>query len=369
MSDEESRKRMYQQDGNDFADVLSSKRAALDGGFSQSGMPVDDESNLLFKMLCPQPITGLIIGKGGCVIKELNQTTGAKIKLSNNDEFYPSTGDRVLACTGDKDGLESAVKELVTRIVESVDRSQRKGGDPNAPPESTSFTMRVLIPRIASGLLIGKQGAVIKQMSTISGCKIQLAEEADPYDTKERIITVTSSSIPAVVLGAQTVMAQLLMQKPNIRTYPSPMCTYGMGGGMPIAGGIGGPMGGPPPMGGRPGAPMGMMGGGMKPNMPYGAQPGMPGGYGMPAYGQAPQQPPQQPYGGARGYPQQPGQQAMYGQAAPQGYGQAPAGGAYGGAPQGYGQAAPAYGQAPQQMYGYGQAPQAPGGMGGYPRK
>jgi RNA-binding protein Nova len=50
----------------------------------------------LFKILCPQSITGLIIGRKGAIINQLNQSTGAKIRLSQNNEFYPGTTDRIL---------------------------------------------------------------------------------------------------------------------------------------------------------------------------------------------------------------------------------------------------------------------------------
>lgn len=95
---------------------------------------------LYFKMLCPQHITGLIIGKGGSVINQLNSICGAKIKLSQNNEFFPTTNDRVISSKsilflnlflifneivsyfylvyGPREGLMNAVRELVTKIVE-----------------------------------------------------------------------------------------------------------------------------------------------------------------------------------------------------------------------------------------------------------
>lgn len=54
------------------------------------------EGTLYFKLLCPQSITGLIIGRGGSIINQLNANTGAKIKLSQNNEFFPGTNDRIL---------------------------------------------------------------------------------------------------------------------------------------------------------------------------------------------------------------------------------------------------------------------------------
>jgi hypothetical protein len=56
------------------------------------------EENLYFKLLCPQAMTGIIIGKGGSNMTQLNSLTSAKIKLSQNGEFFPTTNDRVLMC-------------------------------------------------------------------------------------------------------------------------------------------------------------------------------------------------------------------------------------------------------------------------------
>jgi hypothetical protein len=39
---------------------------------------------------------GLIIGRGGSVINSINATCGAKVKLSQNNEFFPTTDDRIL---------------------------------------------------------------------------------------------------------------------------------------------------------------------------------------------------------------------------------------------------------------------------------
>lgn len=283
MMDEETRKRMYHDSSASF---LSNKRAAFDNdGYPNSMMMVeDDENNLFFKMLCPQAVTGLIIGKGGSVIKQLNDTTGARIKLSSNAEFYPETDERVLVLSGAKLGLSNAVKELVSRVAEALDKRD-KPLDQFGEPEVSTFTMRVLIPRGASGLMIGKQGSVIKQMSSLSSCKIQLGEEIDTYDTRERIVCVTGNTISALVLGCQTVMTQLINQKPSARTYPSPYSNYAALSGMGM--GMGGNMGPPGGMGGSMGPPGGMGYMGPPQHMPPNLRGGM-GGMGPPHHAHMP---------------------------------------------------------------------------------
>lgn len=78
--------------------------------------------NHLIKILCPNTAIGSIIGRGGAVINLMNQSTGARIKLSQNQDFFPMTDDRVIGITGSLECIAIAIGELVTKIIEvSVD--------------------------------------------------------------------------------------------------------------------------------------------------------------------------------------------------------------------------------------------------------
>ena len=72
------------------------------------------------------------------------------------------------------------------------------------PRPSGTYTIRVLIPKIASAAVIGKGGVVIKRMSEQSGCRFQLGEENDPFNTNERIVTITGTTSPSVVTVSLT---------------------------------------------------------------------------------------------------------------------------------------------------------------------
>lgn len=102
------------------------------------------------------------------------------------------------------------MKELVTRIVEAPEKKPHTNspqmldmyGNPIAPANrgpQGSFLIRVLIPKIASAAIIGKGGSVIKHMAELSGCKFQLGDESDPFNTKERIVTITGPTVPSIV--------------------------------------------------------------------------------------------------------------------------------------------------------------------------
>jgi hypothetical protein len=72
----------------------------------------------------------------------------------------------------------------------------------------------------------------MKRMSEQSGCRYQLGEENDPYNTNERIVTITGTASPSVVNGAISIMHQLL-DEPRVRTYSNPTTNYFGRGGTP----------------------------------------------------------------------------------------------------------------------------------------
>jgi len=228
--EDENKKRNLQQD--EIGAAISSKRAAL-GSSSAS------EPQLIFKLLCPQTLTGMLIGKGGSVINQLNHSTGAKIQLSQNEVYFPGTNDRVLVVTGTKEGLSNALRELVTRIVEAPEKKPgfNNGfdafGNPNPHPNRAAnglHQIKLIIPKNASGTLIGKGGIIIKHMSDSTSCKMQLGDESDPFGTNERLFFVQSASVAHLVHGSQTVMTQLLSE-PKVRTYANSSAVYGPPGG------------------------------------------------------------------------------------------------------------------------------------------
>eukprot|EP01032_Pedospumella_encystans_P038860 gene38860-44049_t len=103
-ANEESKKRGFSHQ-DDIGAAIRNKRAALDpsresadydNGQSQAKFSRPSSEKHIFKILCPQSITGIIIGRGGSTINQLNGSTGCGIKLSHNNEYYPGTNDRIL---------------------------------------------------------------------------------------------------------------------------------------------------------------------------------------------------------------------------------------------------------------------------------
>ena len=63
-------------------------------------------------------MAGSIIGKGGETISNLQIQSGTRIKLSNNNEFYPGTSDRVMMLTGDTSSILMAQSLVLAKLHE-----------------------------------------------------------------------------------------------------------------------------------------------------------------------------------------------------------------------------------------------------------
>ena len=293
-------------------------------------------------MLVSNKDAGTVIGRGGQTISGMQNKSGSRIRVSNNNEYFPGTMDRVVMISGPTAEVVASGCTLVLAELFCNSESAQQASGADQP-----ITVNLLIPNTAAGLVIGKAGENIRRMVEESGAsKIQLApKERQIPGIDERQISVIGN-VGQVQKASELVVAKIC-EDPQVKFFNLTTQYKGVGAIPPQQGG-GGNFGGRGAPGGY-GAPP--YGGGYE---PYGAPP--PGGhmpqggyrapdpYGAPApypgYGQAPSMYPdysqqQQHYGAAPQYPPQHG--GGYGAPAPHahhgGYEAAPPMGAYGGPP------------------------------------
>jgi polyribonucleotide nucleotidyltransferase len=181
-------------------------------------------------------------------------------------------------------GVESSIVAALVLISKFLldAANQRKQTDPAGPGEpETQYTFKLLIHKFLAGSIIGKAGAIIKEIQEQTKCRLQLSNEPLSGSTEK---TVSVHGTPDVLQAALTrIMNQLAT---NQLRAGSATILYVPGMAVP------GAFGGPPPFGAPPPAAAGY------PN-PYGAPPpaqyvpqhqyGAPQGYGAPqAYGAPP---------------------------------------------------------------------------------
>uniref|UniRef100_A0A673N6F9 Far upstream element-binding protein 1-like n=1 Tax=Sinocyclocheilus rhinocerous TaxID=307959 RepID=A0A673N6F9_9TELE len=229
----------------------------------------------------PRFAVGIVIGRSGEMIKKIQNDTGVRIQFKPDDG---STPERIAQIMGPPDRAQHAA-DIISDLLRSVQaggppghggRGRGRGqGNWNMGPPGGLQEFTFTVPTMKTGLIIGKGGETIKNISQQSGARIELQRNPPPNsDPNIKIFTVRGS--PQQIDYAR----QLVEEKIGGPVSP-------MGGPHGPPGPHGGPTHGPagPP---GPAAPMGPYNPG-----PYGQGP--PGPHGPPA--------PYQPQGWGNGYP------------------------------------------------------------------
>uniref|UniRef100_A0A8C7CEP8 KH-type splicing regulatory protein n=1 Tax=Oncorhynchus kisutch TaxID=8019 RepID=A0A8C7CEP8_ONCKI len=134
------------------------------------------------EMMIPAGKAGLIIGKGGETIKQLQERAGVKMILIQDASQGPNM-DKPLRIIGEPYKVEQAM-ELVQEILRERDQpgfgdrneygSRMGGGGGGLTFPITGFIcMRVPVPRHSVGVVIGRNGEMIKKIQNDAGVRIQ----------------------------------------------------------------------------------------------------------------------------------------------------------------------------------------------------
>ncbi|XP_070177451.1 far upstream element-binding protein 1-like isoform X4 [Littorina saxatilis] len=264
----------------------------MGGGGGGGGGPMV-EGNSVVEMSIPGTKVGLIIGKGGETIRQLQERANVKMVMIQ-DSNAPTAQDKPLRITGEPGKCQRA-KEMVLELLAEKDMQGGPGGgggmgtfnnfDGMGHGGGGPGGMEIPVPRQAVGLVIGKGGEMIKKIQTETGAKVQFKPEWDVSDdgqSEDRQCAITGS--PDKVQHAISMIHELLANA-NVNDMGGPDFGNGQfggrgefnmrGGGGGGGGGFGmGRGGGPPGRGGGRGR-----GGPFPPGGP--GRGGGPGGGGM----------------------------------------------------------------------------------------
>ncbi|XP_037946377.1 far upstream element-binding protein 3-like isoform X3 [Teleopsis dalmanni] len=133
------------------------------------------------EIMIPGGKVGLVIGKGGDTIKQLQEKTGAKMVIIQdgpNQEII-----KPLRISGDPQKIEHA-KQLVLELIAQKDaqaQATKTPGMSGGTGGTYSFGQggeqcEVFVPKIAVGVVIGKGGDMIRKIQTECGCKLQFIQ-------------------------------------------------------------------------------------------------------------------------------------------------------------------------------------------------
>ncbi|MQL85911.1 hypothetical protein Taro_018437 [Colocasia esculenta] len=146
----------------------------------------------VLRVVCPADKTGGVIGKGGAVVRQLREETGARIRV---EDSVPGSDDRVILIVaekrkeaggggwGDGDGEEAAspAQRALVRVFERILRveeektAEGEGAGAGEEKEIQGLVMcRLLAPSSQVGCVLGKGGKIVEKIRQESGAQIRV---------------------------------------------------------------------------------------------------------------------------------------------------------------------------------------------------
>ncbi|KAL8768335.1 MAG: hypothetical protein Q9209_005369 [Squamulea sp. 1 TL-2023] len=135
------------------------------------------------QILVPNRTVGLIIGRGGETIRDLQERSGCHVNIVGEEKSV--NGFRPVNLIGTPQAATLA-RQLIGEIVESdtknmnaqnaSNRDMGRGGAPTFGGGDDKINDNITVPSEAVGMIIGKGGETIKDMQQTTGCKINVSQ-------------------------------------------------------------------------------------------------------------------------------------------------------------------------------------------------
>ncbi|KAI5457306.1 hypothetical protein BGZ63DRAFT_75715 [Mariannaea sp. PMI_226] len=161
------------------------------------------------QIMVPDRTVGLIIGRGGETIRDLQERSGCHINIVGESKSV--NGLRPVNLIGTREAAARA-KDLIMEIVDSDSRGDAPaakkmgggggasgGGGPRHEPPARDMGAgggqekindAVYVPSDAVGMIIGKGGETIREMQNVTQCKINVAQSSGPGEVQREIALI-----------------------------------------------------------------------------------------------------------------------------------------------------------------------------------
>eukprot|EP00192_Tetraselmis_astigmatica_P003922 CAMPEP_0117656212 /NCGR_PEP_ID=MMETSP0804-20121206/4686_1 /TAXON_ID=1074897 /ORGANISM="Tetraselmis astigmatica, Strain CCMP880" /LENGTH=468 /DNA_ID=CAMNT_0005462603 /DNA_START=63 /DNA_END=1470 /DNA_ORIENTATION=- len=165
----------------------------------------------VYRLLAPSKYAGYIIGKGGSLIKQIREETGARLKVVEGvlgSEERPVVISSKSYETYEDCPAQAATMVMYQKLVEAHQNQQT--GDTGVDGQ-----LRMLVAQTQAGCLIGKAGVFIKQIRETTGANVRvLPPEELPLCALANDRVVQINGTQAVIEAALKVIARKLWENP-----------------------------------------------------------------------------------------------------------------------------------------------------------
>lgn len=186
-----------------------------------------NNNRISIKFLISNLSAGFLIGKGGAAIIELQSSTKARVNIAQSGDFFPGTLERAVLVAGTLSQIITCQAMIWKRMAPSlrVDRDDDDNNNAsNILMDDDIIAGKLIIPASASGLIIGRGGAVIQMISEMSNAKIQLSSKEDAVFTQERVVNIQGTLAACIKATSQIITK--LSEDEEINKYVNPSTSY-----------------------------------------------------------------------------------------------------------------------------------------------
>ncbi|KAL3624021.1 hypothetical protein CASFOL_032837 [Castilleja foliolosa] len=147
------------------------------------------------RLVCPTSYIGGVIGKGGSIINQIRQDSGASIKV---DSSVIEGADDCVIFISAKEIFEETISPAIDAVLRLQPRCSEKVERDSG---LVSFTTRLLVPSSQIGCLIGKGGSIISEMRKATQAVIRIL-------SKENLPKVASEDEEMVQISGELDIAK-----------------------------------------------------------------------------------------------------------------------------------------------------------------
>ncbi|MCJ1287716.1 hypothetical protein MMC26_007068 [Xylographa opegraphella] len=142
-----------------------------------------------------------VIGKGGENVSQIRRLSGAKCTVS---DYARGAVERILTVSG----LVDATAKAFGLIIRTLNNEPLEAP---STPQSKTYPLRLLVPHILIGSIIGKSGVRIREIQELSGARLNASDSCLPLSTERSLVVlgVADAVHIATYYVGQTLVEQL----------------------------------------------------------------------------------------------------------------------------------------------------------------
>jgi heterogeneous nuclear rnp K-like protein 2 len=172
-------------DHPDLPDVLDPKAAAAtvastSATAANSASAHDETSWIHIRAVISSPEAATIIGKGGENVSNIRKMSNAKCTVS---DYQKGAVERILTVSGIVDAVAKAFG-LIIRTLNNEPLGEA------STASSKTYPLRLLIPHILIGSIIGKGGARIREIQEASGARLNASDSCLPMSSERSLVVM-----------------------------------------------------------------------------------------------------------------------------------------------------------------------------------